>query len=222
MAVTSATRSRETSNGESPFDLDAAPKSGAQRRGSEVLIGLLMVVLFSLAAVWFYITSTASESYVFLAEDVERGQVLERSDLVLYQVSTEADLRAIAGADALNAIGKVALTDLSAGTLLSTDQLAGESEIAEGFGVVGLELNPGEYPTPSLRPGDRVRVVAVLGDRLDNNGYEVLVEAAEVVEVESTGSTGRLVSLTMPSDEANLVALADAQDVVRLVQVPEG
>jgi hypothetical protein len=79
--------------------------------------------------------------------------------------------------------------------------------------TVGLALEPGEYPTSSLAPGDRVSVV-----RTTESGT-VLTDDGVVLEVypTATESTTLLVSIVVePSAAAGVVAAA-AADQARLV-----
>ena len=86
--------------------------------------------------------------------------------------------------------------------------------------MVGLALDPGEYPTLSLRPGDRVRVVEVPGGSDTGHADVVLAAEAEIVDVTPIGVQHQLfVSLSVDTSEADAIARAGARDRVRLVQV---
>lgn len=189
----------------------------------EVLVGTLMVVMFALAGAWFHSTSTAKIGYAALRQDVARGEVIEQSDLTVYELATDAPIRAIRGSEAGTIVGKVARSDLAVGTLLTADMVAETAGIPDGSGVVGLDLAPGEYPSQSLRPGDRVRVVLLPdGGGLDEGPVVVVADGAEVVEVADVGGRGRFVALSLESELADRVAAGHARDRVRLIQVPGG
>ncbi len=222
MAATVRTGEKDDLVGGTPFDLVTAQTGRPKRRVPEILVGTFLVALFALAGAWFYSTSTESTTYVALREDVTRGQVITEQQLTVYELNTEAPIRGLGAADVASVIGQVALADLRAGTLVTRDQFVETAEIAAGFGVVGLDLSPGEYPTLSLRPGDRVRVVVLPrgGDVLDP--VAVVDANAEVVEVVVGSGSDRFISLTLPAELADQVAAADAEDRIRLIQVPEG
>ncbi|MGI9596194.1 MAG: SAF domain-containing protein [Acidimicrobiales bacterium] len=207
-----------------PFDLAAAQTGKAKSRVPEILVGTFLVALFALAGAWFYSTSTQSTAYVALREDVVRGQVISELQLTVYELNTEAPIRGIRGVDFATIVGEVALADMQAGTLVTEDQFAEKSQIPSGFGIVGLDLSPGEFPTLSLRPGDRVRVVIMPkgGDVTDPESVVVVDDDVEVVEVVDGGSRDRFISLTMPAALADQVAAADSEDRIRLIQVPGG
>jgi hypothetical protein len=149
-----------------------------------------------------------------LAGDVERGQVLAVEDLRVVHVGSD-DVLAVTPADRSELlVGRAAVADLPAGTLLTVEQVTAGATLTPGAGVVGLALSPGQYPTPRLAIGDRVTVVEVA------NGLEVLVDTAEVVEVEPVGTQGqRFVSLQAGETQAATVAAAAATGEVRLVLI---
>ena len=92
--------------------------------------------------------------------------------------------------------------------------------------VVGLALDPGEYPVSGLRVGD---IVAVLGadpspDAEVTAAATVLAERATVYAVEpvTEGMPQLLVSLAVPADVSTSVAAAAAADQARLVLLEAG
>lgn len=212
---------RETNGGsEGPFDLAASEASRGRSRLPEILVGTLLVALFALAGAWFYSTSTSRVGYLALRDGLSRGEVIERSDLTVFQLNTDAPIRAMPAAQVGEVVGKVAVADLAPGTLITSQQFADVADIAPGFGVVGLDLAPGEFPSFNLRPGDRVRVVVVGGDGVaDNGGAVVLADEVEVVEIGEGNGRGRFVALAMEAELADQVAAAHADDAIRLIQV---
>ena len=177
----------------------------------------LGVVLAGLAAVGFVLFNAASVQrtpVLALASDVQRGQVLQLEDLRVVHVGTDDVLALIPSDRSDLLVGRAAITDLSAGTLVTTDQVTAGAALTPGAGVVGLALAPGQYPTPRLAIGDLVSVVEV------SDGLLVLVEAAEVVGIEPVGTQGqRFISLQTAEADAAVVAQAAATGQVRLVLI---
>lgn len=205
-----------------PFDLAAAQTGKSKSRVPEILVGTFLVALFALGGAWFYSTSTRSVNYLALQQPVQRGEIIEFNDLVTFQVATDAPINATSNLDADSIVGKVALVDLEAGSLITASQLADKAQIPAGQGIVGMDLSPGEFPTFSLRPGDVVRVI-ITPDNLGELGAETTIfvvdEEVEVVEVDGDGRD-RFISLVMDEELADLVSVADSNDRVRLIQVP--
>lgn len=204
-----------------PFDLAAARTGKPKARVPEILIGTFLVALFALAGAWFYSTSTQTTSFVALRENVTRGQVISAEQLTVHELNTEAPILGIPGGEFVSIVGKVALADMSIGTLVTEDQFSEKAQIPAGFGIVGLDLAPGEFPTFSLRPGDRVRVIVLPrgGDALAPRAVEVIDDDVQVLEVVEGGGRDRFISLTMNADLADQVAAADSEDRIRLIQV---
>ena len=183
-------------------------------RVPQLALGVLLSGLAVLGFVLFNAASVQRTPVLALATDVLRGQVLELEDLQVAHVGTD-DVLAMTPADRADLlVGRAAVTDLRAGTLLTEDQVAAGATLTPGAGVVGLALAPGQYPTPQLAIGDLVTVVEVADQLVE------LVEAAEVVGIEAVGSQGqRFISLQTGEPDAATVAAAAATGEVRLVLI---
>ncbi len=191
------------------------PEPAVRRvRVPQLAAGVLLAGLAALGFVLFNAASVQRTPVLALASDVQRGQVLEVEDLQVVHVGTD-DVLALTPADRSDLlVGRAAVTDLAAGTLVTTDQVAAGAALTPGAGVVGLALAPGQYPTPRLSIGDLVTVVEV------SDGLTVLVEAAEVVGIEPVGTQGqRFISLQTGEEDASVVAQAAAAGEVRLVLI---
>lgn len=180
----------------------------------QLAVGLLLTGCAALAFVLWNAASTQRAPVLALAQDVARGHVLELEDLRIVHVGTDDAIAVLPEDQAATVLGRVAVTDLGAGTLVVPDQFIQTSALTPGAGVVGLALAPGQYPTPQLRVGDLVNVLDV------STGQRVVVEAAEVVGVESIGTQGqRFVSILAGENAAGEVAAVAAAGEVRLVLV---
>lgn len=222
MAATFRGERHDVESGDSPFDLSTTEASRSRSRLPEVLVGTLLVALFALGGAWFYATSTTSTAYLALRQPVERGQVIERDDLTVYELTTDAPILALRTSQLAEIVGKVALADLSTGTLITAEQFADTADIPAGSGIVGLDLEPGEFSSYSLRAGDRVRVLRVPSGSSSIDEPLVLAESVEIVEFIEGGGRGRFVALVLEVDVADRVALAAAEGEVRLIQVTGG
>lgn len=222
MTTTLRDRHRPSRNGSAPpgnLDIDL-PTRGSTKRGPELLVGLVIVAVFALAGTWFYANSTNPEGVLALRNPIDRGSVISADDLRVVQISSDDALNVLDRDEASAIVGQIALNDLSAGTLITVDHVAERAAIEPGDGVVGLALDPGEYPTLSLRPGDTVRVVEVPGLSESDAGDVVLAAQAEIIDVATIGVQNQLfVSLSVDTSEADAIARSGARDRVRLVQV---
>lgn len=190
------------------------PRRGRRVRLPEVAVGVLVTVGFALAAVLWQLNAVRKEPVLALSAAVARGEVIEAADLRVVYVASDDPIPLLGRADAERVVGRVATADLPALTLLTDAHLADAAAVGAGEGVVGLSLEPGQFPSFGLRPGDAVNVVSA------GAGDAAVATAAAVVGVEELdGQDGRFVSVKLPEDQANLVAATAERGPVRLVLV---
>lgn len=197
-------------------DLTLEPPEARRRvRVPELLVGAALTVGFALAAVLWQANSTQREAALALATDVDRGDTITADDLRVVYLGTDDLVVRLAPAESVRVIGQVAIGDMPAGTLITRANVSEIAALAPGEGVVGLALDPGQFPAGRLAPGDVVNVVAP-GD----TAGQLLAEAAVVYSVEELGGQGRkFVSLRASEADANRVAAAAESGPVRLVLV---
>lgn len=215
-----ATPTQVKDNGSAPSgrvrDLSLEPPGARRRvRVPELLVGAALTVGFALAAVLWQANSTQREPVLALAADVDRGDIITAEDLHVVYIGTDDLVVRLAPAESVRVIGQVAISDMAAGTLITRANVSEVAALAPGEGVVGLALEPGQFPAGHLAPGDVVNVVAPG----DTDG-DLLAEAAVVYSVEALGGQGRkFVSLRASEADANRVAAAAESGPVRLVLV---
>ncbi len=191
--------------------------AAARLRVPQLAVGLLLVAGAALAFMLWNAASVQRTAVLALAGDISRGHVLDVQDLAVVHVGTDDQLATVSPDAAGQLVGRAAIADLPAGMLVVPEQFAVASTLTPGTGVVGLALGPGQYPTPQLRIGDLVNIVAASQEQPEGR---LLVEAAEVVWVEPVGTQGqRFISLLTGEDAAGEVAATAARGEVRLVLV---
>jgi hypothetical protein len=192
-------------------------------------VGVLVLVVSGLAALWLFESSADRTAVLALAGPVERGEVVTAEDLVTVEVAADEAIAVTRPGEVDGVVGRVALVDLPAGSLITSSQVASADEVEVGEGVVGLRLEPGQVPALRLTPGTTVSVLltppsAMASESLTASQIEarseVLVDAATVVDAAALGGQGEMVvSLSMTEDQARMVASAATLGRVRLVQV---
>ncbi len=227
MATQLKERARLNGHAEPTINLGAAPDHTRKRRLPEMAAGLLLVAVCALGALWWQASSTERQPVLALRNAVERGQVIQLDDLQVVSIDTDQPIAVLADTRSAEIIGRVARTDLAAGSLVTPQQFSTSSSLGLGQGVVGMALEAGQFPSLSLSPGDAVSVVLTPspGDprALDDDvEATVLVERAMVVEVAEVGVQGGLfISIQVGEGDAARVASAAATNRVRLIQVSE-
>lgn len=214
-------------NGASPgqegerFRLEPPP--GRRARVPELVVGLGLMVGFALAAVLWHASTTERVPALALANPVARGEVIEASDLRVVQLSGDS-VAYLGQEDAPVLLGRPAAADLPAGALLTPASVDADVSIGPGEGVVGLALDPGQFPASALVPGDVVNVIAAADASAAASVMNpVLVSGAVVYAVTDIGTQGkRFVSIKLAVADANRVAAAAERGPVRLVLVGTG
>ena len=226
--ATTMERENTRGNGTSSPEFGIEPPKTSRSRLPEIALGILIVAAFGLGALWFFTQATEKVEVLALAGSIDRGELVELEDLVVVRINTEDELATVARTDSGAVIGRVALSDLPAGTVITPSMFAAGDALEIGEGVVGLELDAGQVPSTRLLPGNTVSVVLTprqgATDELREGGAlelgEVLVDAAVVVESTPVGGQGRqFVALSMTEEEAQAVSVAAALQRVRLIQV---
>lgn len=200
------------------------PSTAPRRRLPELVLGIFLVAGCALAALLLAASGRERTPVLALSGDVERGQVIGAEDLRTVYVGSDTPIAYLDQGAEDEVVGKAALSNLRAGTLVTAEQFAAPSEVLDtGAGRVGLDLEAGQMPSMQMAPGDHVNVIA--GGTTSGEQSDVVADGAEVVSVEriedESGQANRWwVSLRMSENDANELAMATTGDnPVRLVLV---
>jgi len=188
------------------------PGPNSRRRIPELVLGIFLVAGCALGAVLIAAAGRERTPVLTLGSDIERGHVLTEGDLKVVYLGSDSAIAYVRDGDEQELLGLAALSDLGAGTVLTSRQFADPQAVtSEGDGVVGFRLELGELPTRNLTTGDLVNVVA--GQGLTGSEPQVVAEEAVVVEVDKIeSSAGQSESwwVSLKADEQDAEALAMA------------
>jgi hypothetical protein len=180
---------------------------------------VLVTVVFALGAVLWHLSSVEKVPALAAASGIERGDVIDSSDVRIVYVSSDGALARLDSSQLSRVVGHVALVDLPEGTLLTSSVVAEAAAVNAGDGVVGLALDPGAYPARGLAPGDRVNVVRT-ADVADLEAEPtVITRNATVFAIEELSSDRLLVSILTSEGDAGAVAASAGAGGLRLVLV---
>jgi hypothetical protein len=185
------------------------PAPARHRRRPELVVGVLLVTGGALASVLLATGGRNRTPVLALEGDVRRGEVLTADDVATVLMGSDSSIAHLGEGEADVVVGRVALTDLPAGTVLAPEMVGAPVEQhAPGEGTVGLALEAGQLPSLRMAPSDRVSVVAGV-DTTSARGAGVVVRTGEVVAVEEITAEGQVgaqrrwwVALRAPEDEA--------------------
>lgn len=214
-----SSRPPTSSNGRTTAGATVAPPN-RRLRMPELAVGVFVTAAFALGAVLWHLNTVSKVPALALATSVARGDTIDAEDLRVMYVASDDPLARLDDSQSDRVVGRVALIDLAVGTLLTPALVADAAALHSGDGVVGLALDPGQYPALALAPGDRVNVVrsaeadtaAVADDEL------VVVRGATVFAVDELASDRKLVSILAGEADADAVAAA-SNGSLRLVLV---
>lgn len=205
-----------------PVRVAAAPRQLQTRW----LIGVVLVVglggLLLLYAVPMYGGHT---TVVMMARDVKVGSTLTAADVTSADVSVGDQVAVVHPQDGV--LGKTALSDLAAGSLLSPRQVGAAPPVAAGQDLVPVRLKLGQRPQQGLTPGQVVLAVPAPADPSSPAGTALSGAAPIKATVGSYGepdpATGDVVvDLRVPEADAVGLARAAATGSLTLVVLSGG
>jgi hypothetical protein len=197
------------SNGTERLRLSAP---GRARRRRELVVGLILVAFGALGALVAATSGRDRVPVVSLSDDVERGEVIDESDLTLTYIEANRSVAYVDEAARSDLVGQAALLDMPAGAIVTIGQFGPPTAVtAAGQGTVGLSLEPGQLPALPLSAGDRVSVVGGSGSG-GAGGVRPgqLVAGSEVVSAERVDDQSESWWVSLRTGEADAVALATA------------
>jgi len=161
-----------------------------RRRPMLVLAAVLLLLVSALAGAYAFGQLTTTVAVVGLARTVPAGQVVQREDLTIVQLTPSAGLTTVPASALETVVGKRAATDLAAGTTLTPDGVTDALVPARGRAVIGILTTPGTAPVSGLEPGAAVMLVP-LG---------ALDSANSATTAPITGVSGRVVAAVLQAD----------------------
>ncbi len=206
----------------SPVRVPPAP-SGRSARVPEIALGVLLVGVFALGSVLWQTSRAKKEQLLVPRHELAHGEVIADRDLRPVDVNRGTGLDVLRWTDRASIVGQVALVDLPADAPVAREMVGALPPPEPANRLVGLRLDPGDYPAAELHPGALVDVVAVpaAGAPADQAPI-VLATGALVRRVDPDGRDGGDGTVSVTIEVAPEVAyrVTTAAGSVRLVQVP--
>ncbi len=144
----------------------AAPRAIRQRRfrGGALALAVLLIALGGLLAGLAYVAVVRTQDVLAVARPVQVGTQITAADLTTVQINDAPGLAPIGAGQMDRVVGKRAAVSLVPGTLLTARELTDQALVQPGQRQVGVGLSPSRLPARTLRPGDRVQLVATPAD----------------------------------------------------------
>ena len=203
--------------------LRAGPAAGGpRRRRGRIVVGVVAVVIGAWVFAALYLSAGNKVDAVAVASNVARLDTITRADLRVVRVSADSGV-AVVRSDQLDAmVGRVAATDLVAGSLLAPGQVrrAGDRVLDKREAIVGLLLGPGDAPGDQLRRGVAVLVVVRPTAETDGDPVEVTGRVFDA-SAAALSSGERPVEVVVPRADAATISAAGADKRVTVVALGE-
>lgn len=201
------------------------PTSPSRHRNRQwITLSFVLLVLGVVCAIALVNRLNERVDIVVAAQTIEADDIISRADLRIVSINGGEGALAI-GADELESlVGKVAVTDIPARAIIHPDVLEDPAVVTTRTVVVGVELEPGEYPTLRLFPGDNVLVIGVGSGRAtttDETGpvADVITEATVTAVDTVFERDALLISIAVPERFATTIAGFAHVDQIRLAQI---
>jgi hypothetical protein len=208
--------------GPAPARVAAAPRQGQTRW---VVCAVALVLFGGLLLLYALPVYTGHRSVVVLARDVTAGATLTAADVTTAEVSVGEQVAVVRPQDGV--LGKTALTDLPAGSLLSPRSVGESATLTAGQVMVPVRAKLGQRPQQGLRFGQQVLAVPAPEDPTSPSGQALAqgqpIRATVVSVGEPDPATGHVVvDLRVPDSDGLGLARAAATGSVTLVVLSQG
>lgn len=200
-----------------------APRLVRQRhvRRGWIGIGVLAIVLSALGAATLFRAVGPSQEYLAVARDVPVGAQVTSPDLRIVRLNSSPGLSPVPIDRVEEVVGAYAAVPLTAGTLLSMDQLTDQRVPGPGQQLVAIGLSRDRLPGGTLRAGDPVMLVATSGQvATDDQPRTFPAQVHDLQESEGRG-TDLVVSLLVAERDGALVAALAADGRLTVVLVAD-
>ncbi len=202
------------------------PRLPGRRNPKWIALGVIAICLGALLSYVIYAKVAAESSVLIMTTTVYRGSVIAVEDLAPVTISGSAAGNAVAADRAGELIGRTAIYDLVAGSIVPAGAIGEVAVPAEGRTVVGLRLVEGRAPVGLLHPGSVLRLIALPPEGAEpgfTDQYTGGAYPAKVVDaVEGADGMSTLVNVDVAADQAATVAFLAAQDRLAAVRDFDG
>jgi hypothetical protein len=187
------------------------PRVAPQRRWRPVLVfpAIAMIAAGGLLAAFALRSVATTQQYLAVARQVQVGAMITKTDLTTVRINRDPALKPIHASLAKTVVNKYAAVTLIPGTLLTMEQVTGQSILGPGRHLVGLTLTPDKMPKDRVRPGMKIVLVLQPDNTIGSTGKEVQPTTIEAIVVDVSGAAkenNRSLNVSVPERDGPLVA----------------
>lgn len=209
-------------NSPAPTTPSLAPVLPSRRNPKWIALGIVALCLGALLSYVIYAKVADQASVVAMVNTVQRGETVTAADLRTVSLPAADGVRAVAASELDQLVGRKAVFDLVAGSLLPAGAIADVVVPSTGRAVVGVRLVAGRAPAGTLPSGSPLRLVALPAAGSESSPPDQYtgrtIVARTISQVEGTDGTSVIVNVDVPAATAPAVALLAAQERLALVR----
>jgi Flp pilus assembly protein CpaB len=210
--------------------IPARAHSRLRRLDLRVVVGLLLMTVAVLGGASLIRTAQARTPVLVAANTVQPGEVIQRSDLRIVEMSVPAGVAYLSASAEGQIEGGVAAEPLWDGKVLGPGSVADAAPVGPGMVAITLLLPPESAVGGDIRSGDQVAVLSSpgadeAGGNQQNVATTILLSDVPVLSVDRATTSlgdGVFVTLTLRLEEARALAEARASGRVDLALLPGG
>ena len=211
-------RGRQQQRGKRPAKAPAIATTKTRRRPGVLAAGVALVVVGALGAAYLTQAVANTVQVVAVAQDVQPGEVIERTDLTVADVSPDPALTPVSASRLTELIGQRAAVALTAGSLLTDAAVTEQVLPAAGQSLVGVALQSAQLPAEPLQAGDRIRIVDTPASQAEPPASTPQTIPGVVVSAAPPDDSGQtIVNVTVPSGQAADLAARVATGRIALI-----
>jgi len=212
--IDSLTRSRVFNSSDTvevSRDLDQGERK--KKRVPDMAVGIALIAFGVIGSMAVYRSASATVSVVGVVRDVERGQVIEASDLQAIRISPETAQYFVDASNAGSLLGKSLTVSVKGGTPLSESMVSSASPLGLDEALTSAAVPTGNIPA-NLAVNDKVRLVLTPDATITNASPPLLFdEVVTISAIEQSDELNSAVIVTFRGPLRLSLAIAGAGNV---------
>jgi hypothetical protein len=192
-------------------DLDQGERK--KKRVPDMAVGIALIAFGVIGSMAVYRSASATVSVVGVVRDVDRGQVIEASDLQAIRISPETAQYFVDASNAGSLIGKSLTVSVKSGTPLSESMVSSASPLGLDEALTSAAVPTGNIPA-NLAVNDKVRLVLTPDATITNASPPLLFdEVVTISAIEQSDELNSAVIVTFRGPLRLSLAIAGAGNV---------
>jgi hypothetical protein len=176
-------------------------------------VGIALIALGVIGSMTVYRSASATVSVVGVVSDLDRGQVIEASDLQAIRISPETAQFFVDASNAGSLLGKSLTVSIKGGSPLSESMVSSESPLGLNEALTSAAVPAGNIPA-NLAVNDKVRLVLTPDATITNASPPLLFdEAVTISAIEQSDELNNAVIVTFRGPLRLSLAIAGAGNV---------